>query len=88
MTTTTFIQQNLTANGFTKRNRKSRLFSQNLYQVDVEGEDGDHITFEVTANSYAEATAKPSTIQCVGGRPMAHRMVVERCSYMIGSANR
>ena len=57
MTTTTFIQQNLTANGFTKRNRKSHLFSQNLYQVDVEGEDGDHITFEVTAHSYAEATA-------------------------------
>ena len=57
MTTTTFIQQNLTANGFTKRNRKSRLFSQNLYQVDVEGEDGDHITFEVTADSCAEATA-------------------------------
>ena len=57
MTTSTFTQQHLTANGFTKRNRKSHLFSQNLYQVEVNGEDGDYITFEVTADSCAEATA-------------------------------
>lgn len=57
MTTSTFTQQNLTVNGFKKRSRKSRLFSQNLYQVEVNGEDGDYITFEVTADSYAEATA-------------------------------
>jgi len=57
MTTTTFQQQTLTANGYKKRSRKSRLFSQNLYQVEVNGEDGDYITFEVTADSYAEATS-------------------------------
>lgn len=57
MTTSTFTQQNLTANGFAKRSRKSHLFSNNLYQVEVNGEDGDYITFEVTADSCAEATA-------------------------------
>lgn len=57
MTTSTFTQQSLTANGYKKRNRKSRLFSQNLYQVEVNGEDGDYITFEVTADSCAQATA-------------------------------
>lgn len=57
MTTTTFTQQSYTANGFKKRSRKSRLFSQNLYQVEVNGEDGEYITFEVTADTCAEATA-------------------------------
>lgn len=57
MTTTTFTQQSYTANGLKKRNRKSHIFSQNLYQVEVNGEDGDYITFEVWADTCAEATA-------------------------------
>lgn len=57
MTTTTFTQQNLTVDGFKKHNRKNRLFNQNLYQVEVNGEDGEYMTFEVMADSCSEAAA-------------------------------
>ena len=58
MTATTFTQVELTANGTRRNNRKSHLFSQNIYQVEAQGEDGEYITFEVMADSLSEATAE------------------------------
>lgn len=57
MTTTTFTQQNYTTDGFMKRSRKSHSYCQNLYQVEVTGEDGEYATFEVMADNCAQATA-------------------------------
>ncbi len=55
--TTTFTSEALTRNGFKKSRKSSKFFSQNIYQVEVTGEDGDYMTFEVLADTYAEATA-------------------------------
>lgn len=58
MTATTFTQHERTAAGTCRSSRKSRLFNQNIYQVEVTGEDGEFITFEVMADSVAEASAE------------------------------
>ena len=58
MTATTFTKVERTANGTRRINRKSHLFSQNIYQVEAQGEDGEYITFEVMADSLSEATAE------------------------------
>lgn len=55
MTATTFTSQEL-INGI-KKGRKNSMFSQNIYQVEVNGEDGDYLTFDIMADSCAEATA-------------------------------
>ncbi|KXB86060.1 hypothetical protein HMPREF3034_00008 [Prevotella sp. DNF00663] len=55
--TTTTIFSDATIKGFQKGHRKSSMFSQNVYQVEVNGEDGDYLTFEIMADSCAEATA-------------------------------
>lgn len=58
MTATTFTQHERTAAGTRRNNRMSRLFNQNIYQVEVYGEDGEYISFEVMADTVTEATAE------------------------------
>lgn len=40
-----------------KRGRRVEL-SNNLYQVVINGEDGEYLEYEIEADSYAEASAK------------------------------
>ena len=40
-----------------KRGRRVEL-SSNLYQVVINGEDGEYLEYEIEADSYAEASAK------------------------------
>lgn len=58
MTTTAFTSELQQHNGFKKGRKSSRFFSQNIYQVEVSGEDGDFLSFEIMADNYTEATAK------------------------------
>ena len=55
---TTTVQHHIaTSSNESKRTRRSFLFSQNIYQVEVNGEDGECLTYEIMADSCAEATA-------------------------------
>lgn len=56
MTTTSLTS---TTSGYAqrKRNKKSYLFSQNIYEIEVTGEDGEVLNYEIMADSAAEATA-------------------------------
>jgi hypothetical protein len=56
MTATTFTSQEL-INGINKGHKKNYMLSQNIYQVEVNGEDGDYLSFDIMADSCAEATA-------------------------------
>lgn len=38
------------------------MFSQNIYQVEVNGEDGEVLTYEIMADSCAEATATAESL--------------------------
>lgn len=55
MTTTTFTTHSSNDN-FKRGHRKSYMFSQNIYQVEVYGEDNDYMSFEIMADTCAEAT--------------------------------
>jgi diphthamide synthase (EF-2-diphthine--ammonia ligase) len=55
MTTTSVTSRELTGNGFKKR-RDNYRFSQNIYQVEVNGEDGEYQQYEIMADSSAQAT--------------------------------
>lgn len=57
MTTTTLFQKN-TNEGMTKASRKSHLYNHNSYQVEVTGEDGEYLNFEIMADSFSEASAQ------------------------------
>ncbi len=55
---TTTVQHHIaTSSKESKRTRRSYLFSQSIYQVEVNGEDGECLTYEIMADSCAEATA-------------------------------
>lgn len=54
MTTTAFTH---TATD-TRMRRTNRIFSQNIYQVEVNGEDGCFLEFEIMADTASEATAE------------------------------
>ena len=43
---------------FNKRSRRQVELASNLYQVIINGEDGEHLEYEIEADSYAEASAK------------------------------
>ena len=57
MTTTTFTSQETNHFDIRRSHRNSHLFSQNIYQVEVNGEDGEYLTYEIMADTAAEATA-------------------------------
>ena len=61
---TSSVQQHIAIanNGTSKRNRKSYMFSQNIYQVEVNGEDGEVLTYEIMADSCTEATATAESL--------------------------
>lgn len=56
MTTTTFITDHQ-LHSYKTRGKKSYQFSQIIYQVEVYGEEGDCISFEIMADNAAQATA-------------------------------
>ena len=39
------------------KNHRSVILSQSIYQVEVSGEDGEYMTYDITASSYSEASA-------------------------------
>ena len=43
---------------FNKRSSKRSQSSANLYQVIINGEDGEYLEYEIEADSYGEASAK------------------------------
>ena len=43
---------------FGKRSSRQVELSSNLYQVVINGEDGEYLEYEIEADSYAEASAK------------------------------
>ncbi len=43
---------------FNKRGSRQVELSYNLYQVIVNGEDGDYLEYEIEADSHSEASAK------------------------------
>ena len=65
---TSSVQQHIAIanNGTSKRNRKSYMFSQNIYQVEVNGEVGSHrlklAVSEAKATATAESLANDSMI--------------------------
>lgn len=61
---TTSVQQHIatTTNGSRVKGRRSYLFSQSIYQVEVNGEDGEVLTYEIMADSCAEATATAESL--------------------------
>ncbi|MEJ8769748.1 hypothetical protein [Prevotella sp. HCN-7019] len=61
---TTTVQHHIaTSNNEQKcRTRRSYLFSQNIYQVEVNGEEGECLTYEIMADSCAEATATAESL--------------------------
>lgn len=61
---TSSVQQHIAIanNGTSKRNRKSYMFSQNIYKVEVNGEDGEVLTYEIMADSEAKATATAESL--------------------------
>lgn len=55
--TTTAITSTENYFGFKKSHRRNHIFSQNIYNVEVCGEDGEYLTYEIMADTAAEATA-------------------------------
>ena len=55
MTTTSLTTT--TEFGFRKNRSRSKFFSRNIYQVEVYGEEGECLSYEIMADTAAEATA-------------------------------
>lgn len=47
---------------FGKRSSRQVELSSNLYQVVINGEDGEYIEYEIEADSHSEASAKAETL--------------------------
>lgn len=47
---------------FGKRSSRQVEFSSNLYQVVINGEDGEYIEYEIEADSHSEASAKAEAL--------------------------
>lgn len=47
---------------FGKRSSRQVELSSNLYQVVVNGEDGEYIEYEIEADSHSEASAKAEAL--------------------------
>lgn len=47
---------------FGKRNSRQVELSSNLYQVVINGEDGEYIEYEIEADSHSEASAKAEAL--------------------------
>lgn len=47
---------------FGKRSSRQVELSSNLYQVVINGEDGDYIEYEIEADSHSEASAKAEAL--------------------------
>lgn len=58
MVHTTFNSEN----HFGKRSSRQVELSSNLYQVVINGEDGEYIEYEIEADSHSEASAKAEAL--------------------------
>lgn len=47
---------------FNKRSSRQVELSSNLYQVVINGEDGEYIEYEIEADSHSEASAKAEAL--------------------------
>ena len=47
---------------FSKRSLRQVELSSNLYQVVINGEDGEYIEYEIEADSHSEASAKAEAL--------------------------
>lgn len=47
---------------FCKRSSRKVALSSNLYQVVINGEDGEYIEYEIEADSHSEASAKAEAL--------------------------
>lgn len=47
---------------FGKRSSRQVELSSNLYQVGINGEDGEYIEYEIEADSHSEASAKAEAL--------------------------
>lgn len=47
---------------FGKRNSRQVELSSNLYQVVINGEDGEYLEYEIEADSHSEASAKAEAL--------------------------
>ena len=47
---------------FSKRSSRQVELSSNLYQVVINGEDGEYIKYEIEADSHSEASAKAEAL--------------------------
>ena len=47
---------------FSKRSSRQVELSSNLYQVVINGEDGEYIEYEIEADSHSEASAKAEAL--------------------------
>lgn len=47
---------------FGKRSSRQLELSSNLYQVVINGEDGEYIEYEIEADSHSEASAKAEAL--------------------------
>lgn len=47
---------------FGKRSSRQVKLSSNLYQVVINGEDGEYIEYEIEADSHSEASAKAEAL--------------------------
>ncbi len=47
---------------FNKRSSRQVELSSNLYQVVINGEDGEYIEYEIEAESHSEASAKAEAL--------------------------
>lgn len=47
---------------FDKRSSRQVELSSNLYQVVINGEDGEYIEYEIEADSHSEASAKAEAL--------------------------
>lgn len=53
---------------FGKRSSRQVELSSNLYQVVINGEDGEYIEYEIEADSHSEASAKAEALIAVKSR--------------------
>ena len=47
---------------FNKRSSRQVELSSNLYQVVINGEDGEYVEYEIEADSHSEASAKAEAL--------------------------
>ena len=63
---------------FGKRSSRQVELSSNLYQVVINGEDGEYIEYEIEADSHSEASAKAEALAAdsfIARFPCTARMV-------------